>query len=90
MNPLTRRKLLAATPGVLGGAAGLGASSSAWAAESYEAATARIWRTGPLQIHQGQCHRRGDQRGMPQQSRAALEQINKSQKCDLRTPLLLP
>ena len=49
MNPLTRRKLLAATPGVLGGAAGFGASPSAWAAESYEAATARIWRTGSLQ-----------------------------------------
>ena len=49
MNQLTRRKLLAATPGVLGGAAGFGASPSAWAAESYEAATARIWRAGPLQ-----------------------------------------
>ncbi len=49
MNQLTRRKLLAATPSVLGGAAGFGASPSAWAAESYEAATARIWRAGPLQ-----------------------------------------
>ena len=49
MNPLTRRQLLAAAPGVLGGAAGVGASPSAWAAESYEAAAARIWRAGPLQ-----------------------------------------
>lgn len=49
MNKLTRRALLATTPGVLGGAATFGASPSAWAAESYEAATARIWRPGPLQ-----------------------------------------
>ena len=49
MNQFTRRKLLAASPGVLGGGVGFGASPSAWAAESYEVATARIWRTGPLQ-----------------------------------------
>ena len=49
MNQFTRRKLLAATPGVLCGAAGFGASRSAWAAGSYDAATARIWRAGPLQ-----------------------------------------
>ncbi len=49
MNKLTRRKFLAATPAVLSGAAALSASSSAWAAESYEAAATRIWRAGPLQ-----------------------------------------
>lgn len=48
MNPLTRRKLLAATPVALGGAAGLGASPPARAAESYDEAKARIWRAGPL------------------------------------------
>ena len=49
MNKLTRRALLASTPGVLGGAVTFGASPSARAAEPYEAATARIWRAGPLQ-----------------------------------------
>lgn len=49
MQQLTRRGLLVAAPGVLGGAVALGASPSAWAAERYEAATARIWRVGPLQ-----------------------------------------
>jgi hypothetical protein len=34
---------------VLGGAVGFVASPLAWATESYEAATARIWRAGPLQ-----------------------------------------
>lgn len=53
MKKLTRRKFLAATPAVLGGAAALGMSSSAWAAESYEAATKRIWRAGPLQGFSG-------------------------------------
>ncbi|MDO8906741.1 Tat pathway signal protein [Hydrogenophaga sp.] len=48
VNKLTRRKWLAAAPGMLGGAAAFSASPSAWAAESYEAATARIWRAGPL------------------------------------------
>lgn len=49
MNKLTRRKWLAATPGAIGGAEAFSAIPSAWAAESYEAATARIWRAGPLQ-----------------------------------------
>lgn len=49
MSQLTRRGLLAATPGVLGGVVALGASPKAWAAERYEAAAARIWRAGPLQ-----------------------------------------
>lgn len=49
MKQFTRRELLAATPGLLVGTANLGASPLAWAAESYEAATARIWRAGPLQ-----------------------------------------
>lgn len=49
MNQFTRRQWLAAAPGVLGGAAGFAASPLAWAAEGYEAATARIWRAGPLQ-----------------------------------------
>lgn len=49
MHKLTRRKILAATPAALGGVAALSASASAWAAESYEAAAARIWRVGPLQ-----------------------------------------
>ncbi len=48
MHQLTRRALIAASPGVLGGVATLGVSPSALAAESYEAATARIWRAGPL------------------------------------------
>lgn len=49
MNLLTRRKLLVATPGVFGGAAAAVASPAALASESYDAAKARIWRTGPLQ-----------------------------------------
>ncbi len=48
-NKLTRRKILAATPALLGGGAALNASASPRAAESYEAAVARIWRPGPLQ-----------------------------------------
>lgn len=49
MHKLTRRKILAATPAALGGVAVPSASASVWAAESYEAAAARIWRAGPLQ-----------------------------------------
>lgn len=49
MNKLTRRKILAASPAILAGAAALSKSAPAWAAERYEAAAARIWRHGPLQ-----------------------------------------
>lgn len=50
---LTRRDVLITTPKVLGGAAALSASPSTWAAESYEAATAHIWRAGSLQGFSG-------------------------------------
>lgn len=49
MNKLTRRKILAATPAVLTGAALLSMSAPAWATEDYAAAAERIWRAGPLQ-----------------------------------------
>lgn len=49
MVPLSRRRLLTVSPGALAGAWASVASPGALAAESYEAATARIWRAGPLQ-----------------------------------------
>ena len=49
MNKPTRRTLLGASSGVLGGAVTSGASSAAWPGERYASATARIWRAGPLQ-----------------------------------------
>jgi hypothetical protein len=49
MNTFTRRQLLSTAPAAVVGAAMFGASTPAWATESYAAATARIWRMGPLQ-----------------------------------------
>lgn len=49
MNPLTRRQLLSHAPGALATTVALGTTACTAPGESYEAATARIWRTGPLQ-----------------------------------------
>ena len=49
MNKLTRRKILAASPAILAGAAAFSTSAPAWATEGYEAAAKRIRRHGPLQ-----------------------------------------
>ena len=49
MNPLTRRQLLNHAPGALALTAALGTFACTASGETYEAATARIWQTGPLQ-----------------------------------------